>query len=142
MTFPDSLPHVTLLKDLNFIAVGLSFLGSLYIIYHCFKTKASLPASSKFILAIAITDFFYSVSNLMSGFQSKAENQKPEQIAPFCQWEAIIRFSSFKLTLLYATCIAISCYKSSQIGKRFDQDQFFRKSLIAGVVVLTYLGIL
>jgi len=74
----------------------------------------------------------------MSAFQSTAENQTPEEVTSFCRWEAVIRFTSFKLTLLYA----ISCYKSSQIGKRFDQDRFFRRSLIAGAIVITYLGIL
>jgi len=138
MTFPDTLPHVSLLKTLNFIAVGLSFLGSAYMIYSCMTTKGPMSASTKFILAIAITDFFYTISNLLSGLQEKAS----EPVQSLCRWEAIVRFLAFKLTLLFATCIAISCYQGTKFGKRFDQDRFFRKSLIAGVFVAVYLGVL
>ena len=138
MTFPDSLHQASLLKTLNFIAVGLSFIGSTYMIYSCATTKSSMSASTKFILAIAITDFFYTISNLMSGLQEQAS----EPVLPFCRLEAILRFTSFKLTLLFATCIAISCYKGTKYGKRFDPDQFFRSSMVAGVVILLYLGIL
>jgi len=138
MTFPDTLHQVSLLKTLNFIAVGLSFLGSGYMIYSCVTPKGSMSASTKFILAIAITDFFYTISNLMSGLQEKAS----ESVQPLCQWEAVLRFLSFKLTLLFASCIAISCYKGTKLGKRFDQDRFFKNSLIAGVFVAIYLGVL
>jgi len=124
----ENVEHGTLLFNANNIATALSFAGSIFMIYHCLKTSAPRSVTMKLILSIAIADFLYSISNLMSAFQG------PSGVTPFCYLEAGIRAFTYVLSIFFASCLGILCYKTVVKGMDFNQELFFKRSLYVGVV--------
>jgi len=114
-----------LLYKLNLIATGLSLLGSIAMIYFGFKTKVKSIAL-KLILAIALSDFLYSIANLMTAFEDDYNGL-------LCHADAVLREFSFTFSIFWVTCTAILCYKTSKTW-RFDQELFFKKAFVIGAL--------
>jgi len=126
MVWNSDVEDVTILKQINTIVTILSITGSLWATYYSSKTLSAANVSVKFIFAITISDFLFSIANLMSIFEDKTLN------TPFCHVEAVIRQSSWILSLFFSTALAVFCYKSCNKGYSFDQSQFFKQSLMLG----------
>jgi len=88
-----------------------------------------MTLSLKFILAISIADFVYSLTNIMTTFQVL------HTTFTLCGIEAIIRQSSFILSIFFATCTAIASYKASIPQSKFNRKNFFTFSVIVGPIV-------
>jgi len=129
MVFGPDVPGSSVLYVINCIASVLSFTGSSLMAYFCYKAPPPRHVSLKFVLAIAIADFFYSVANIMSAFEDV------KNMTPLCHIEGVIRVSSFMMTLYFTTCLAIICCRTSNLGKTRNQETFFRRSLILGAII-------
>lgn len=121
-----------LLRNANNIATYLSFSGSIFMMYHCLRTPAPRSVSVKLILYIATADFIYSVANLMSAYEDLGP-----KVSTFCYIEAFLRAFSHVMSIFFATCLAIVCYKTLAKGMRFDQELFFKRFTWLGVIFCT-----
>ena len=108
------------------ITTFLSLCGSLFMSYFCFKTGSAHSPSGKLILSIALSDFLYSIANVLAAFEG-------ETISKLCLAEGFLRVFSLELCLLFPTCIAILCYKATQPNQDFDQNSFVKKVIVYGV---------
>ncbi len=117
----------------NAVTTVISILGSLWTCYFCLKVKSSQNYSMKFILAITIADFIYSLSNLMSIFEDT-------DWVRLCQLESIVRECSLQFTLFFSTCFALLCYKCTKFGSRYDQSSFFKKCIAVGIFMWMWLN--
>ena len=124
--------HIQLLYNANNIATALSFGGSIFMIYHCLRTPQPRTVTVTLILSIGVADFLYSISNLMSAFQDAGP-----KVSPLCYAEAALRAFSYVLSIFFASCLGILCYKTVVKGLDFNQDAFFKRSLIVGVIYCT-----
>ena len=129
MVFGPDVPGSSVLYVINCIASTLSFTGSLLMAYFCYKAPAPRHVSLKFVLAIAIADFFYSVANIMSAFEDK------ESVTPLCYVEGVVRVTSFMMTLYFTTCLAITCCRTSHLQKKRNHEIFFRKCVLLGAII-------
>jgi len=111
---------------LDFVVSALSLLGGLVMAYFCFKTPVPRSTSVKFMIAIGLSDAVFSVSNLMSAFETKDSHG-------LCATEAIIKEISFLLTIIFSTCTAIVAAKASQPSS-FNSKLFFARTLIFGTL--------
>jgi len=125
MVWGPNIEGVHFLYGLNLVTTTLSLGGSIFISYYCFKAPSPRSAALKLLLGIGISDFFYSISNLLSAFQN-------EENGPLCHIEAFIRQFSFILSIFWATCIAILCYQTTKTEKLFNQERFFRRMSYIG----------
>jgi len=113
------IPGSEFLYGLDLVVTTFSIFGSLFMLFLCLRMRRSLTLSLKFILAISIADFFYSLANVISNFE----------VVPYttglCLFEAVIRHCSFLLSIFFSTCTAVASYKASFPNKKFDQGSFF-----------------
>jgi len=112
---------------INGIATILSLLGSLYMVYSCIRTPAPRSVALKLILALALSDLIYSISNVMSQFDE-------DIVDLFCIAEAILRMNGYLLSIYFTTTIAMLCYQTSKHGLSFNQEKFFRSAIIFGPI--------
>ncbi len=124
--------HADLFRNVNNIATGLSFVGSIFIMYQCLRTPSPRSVTIKLILSIAVADFIYSIANLMSSFEDLGPI-----VSTLCSTEATLRSFSFLLSIFFASCLGIVCYKTLSRGPHFDQETFFKRSLYIGVIYCT-----
>jgi len=125
---PDfSSSHTTFLWWLDLIATTLSVMGSLWMIFSCIK-KLSVPnLSLKIILAIAISDFCYSMGNVFTNFEKS-------DTVNLCHAEAYLRHYSFLFTIMLASLAAVIPHYNKHFEQRSSQNIF-----IAIFLVLAYL---
>lgn len=121
------LEHETLLLTLNYISTVPSLLGTLFMCYSSFKSRQA-NAAIKLILALGISDFFFSVSNLMSGF-------KPTEGDVACDIEGIMRDFFSKLSVCIATSIGLLHYKISVVGPNFHRGRLVFICLVSSIIV-------
>jgi len=121
--------HGDLLKNTNTLATGLSFAGSIFMIYHCLRVPSRNSVTVKLILSIALADFIYSIANLMSAYEDKGP-----QVSAFCKAEAVLRAFSHVMSIFFASSLSVICYKSVSRGRAFDQEQFFKISSLIGAL--------
>jgi len=114
----------------NLAVTILSLCGSLWTCYFCIKAGSGKNTSLKFIVAITCADLLYSLTNLMSAFESPSWEY-------LCYFEGLVREFSLQLTLFFSSCLAILCYKVTKFGTEFDQEKFFRNSLILAAIAST-----
>jgi len=128
--FPNSgVEGATFLYTLDLIATVLSFFGSIFMCYLCLRVPSPKTISIKFIFAIAVSDLFYTIANIMSFFE------KVNQTILLCVAEANIRQSSFVLSIFFATCTAIVSYKAAVPHSTFNRGRFFKLSVIVAPLV-------
>jgi len=126
---PDAnVPDATLLFNIDIVATALCFSGSLIMSYHCLKIRPPRNVSINLILCIAISDFFYSIANIISMFEHK-------DTVTLCHIEAFIRQSTFLLSIYFASCTAIVCYKISTDDENFNRKLFLKKAIILGFFI-------
>lgn len=124
------------LYTINAVGTGLSLFGSFVMMCLFLRVKKRSPSISvKFILAIAVADFFYSIANLMAAFED-------DNNGPLCHLEAITRQFAFMLSIFFATCTARLCYKTSIIENSFSKNRFFRRSVTVGLTGCTIVCLL
>ena len=124
MTNPDD---IILLENINLAAAILSLGGSFWMTCFCLKSPGHRTVSLNLILAIAVSDFVYSIANIMASF----DNYLPHA---FCATEAFLRVWSFNFSVFWATCIPLLFYKISVSDKPLDQNKFFIKAGLVGFV--------
>jgi len=95
--------------------------------YLSIKSQAFHTASGKLILAIGCSDFFYSIANVMSIFKSDVMDLR-------CYAEGFIRVWSLELNLFFPSCIAILCYRATDLGRGFNQDKFAKRCIPIGII--------
>jgi len=98
--------------------------------YHCFNTKNKTIAL-KLIFAVALSDFFYSISNILTAFENEENNT-------ICQVDAFLRQVSVCASIFWVTCTAIICYKSSTSWRLFNQNRFFKQALVIGTFLCIF----
>jgi len=123
------------LYTINAVGTGLSLFGSFLMMCYCLRVKRSQSISVKFIMAIAVADFFYSMANLMAAFEDDTNG-------PLCHLEAITRQFAFTLSIFFATCTARLCYKTSIIETAFSKNRFFKRSVTLGLTICTIVCLL
>ena len=124
----------SLLWILDLIATILSFLGSLLMLYFCYRVPSPRAASLKFILAVSIADLFYSIANILSNFETSD--------GPLCYVEGVIRESSFILTIFFSTCTAVASHKVSWQKGSFSRSTFFILCAIVAPILCIFMSIL
>jgi len=119
---PNSpVPEANLLYNIDLVITILSVIGSLVLCFLCLRVPSPTTLSLKFILAISIADFFYSIANVLSIFEEKTTFK-------LCWTEANIRQVSFILSIFFSACTAIAFYRGSTgTHKPQAQLQFFKK---------------
>ena len=94
------------LYTIDLIACFLSAIGSAIMTYFCLRIPTEIRTSSiKYLAAVAISDFFYSIGNLMSAFNQPNDT--------YCEIEGFFRHSSLVFSSLFAACIAVVSYGTS-----------------------------
>ena len=116
-----------LLQILNLIATVPSILGSFIMFCFCLRS-ISQNTSVKLILALAISDFFYSANNLMTVLKS------PEDSVA-CKIEAFSKGFFLQLTIWIATSISILHYKLLAADPNFRRNRFVFISIASGVII-------
>jgi len=111
------------LRGIDRLTTLLSLISTLWLIYICFKIPSPKTITLKFICAIAISDFFYSIANALSGLQQR-------DTYLLIKIEATLRQSSFLLGVFFATCIATITYKSTISDRRFRQTWFYNATIV------------
>jgi len=133
---PNSpLPGAFFLFVVDLVVTILSLLGSLLMFYLCLRIRKPFTLSLKFILAISIADFIYSVANLISNFEVL------EKTFALCRVEANLRQCSFILSIFFSTCTAIASYKASIPQAKFNKRNFFNLSVTLGPLICFVTGI-
>ena len=122
----SSIPEALLLYKIDLGVTALSLCGSLLMCFFCLRLPSPTTLSLKFILAMSIADFFYSIANVLSNFEG-INTQK------LCWVESNIRQVSFILSIFFSACTAISSYRRpTGIEKSHNQAHFFKKCVIIG----------
>lgn len=117
----------------NCIASALSFLGTLWTFYYCLKIRSPGNITLQIIVTITTADFLYTVSNILSLFQTDSESF-------LCALEAPFRELSIRLTLYFSTCLAIFIERCTKYGGNYDQNLFFRRALMGSALIIIYLS--
>jgi len=128
------MPGANVLWWLDIVATTLSFFGSLWMIFCCLRAPSPKSLSLKLIAVIGIADFLYSIANLMSNFQTPEQSLEPDEL-DLCAIEALLRQSSYTLSIFFSTCIAVASYYSVNLTKRFNKTLFFLIALLLGIAV-------
>ena len=107
---------LTLMQILNLVATIPSLMATLWMIYFCSKSL-SANISMKLIFPLAISDFIYSIVNLMAVLQSTAGSS-------LCDTEAIFRNFSSNFSISLATSIALLHYHIIKMDPSFNKTRF------------------
>ncbi|RZK13863.1 MAG: hypothetical protein EOO43_17235 [Flavobacterium sp.] len=121
---------------INCVGTGLSIIGTIWSGHYFIKIGGYRNTSLMLIMLIMLSDFFYAVSNILTIFDGPA----PERRA-ICYADAFIRTWSYTLTLFFATCLSIFCYKSVNNAGKFDDKRFLRNCVIIGVIFCIWLTV-
>ena len=115
-----------LLFILNLISTSLSLIGSGWMCYSCIRLKQKTVAH-KLISAIAVSDFFYTLSNVISMFGEQSNDA-------ICCIEASMRHFSAVMTIFFSSSTAVLCYRVVTSPKDYDQKRFLKEAIIAGTI--------
>ena len=125
-------PPYYLFEWLNLVATIPSIVGTLLMGYFCSRNMKD-NTLIKFLFSLAISDLVYSLSNLMSAFDSI--NGDGDAI---CVVEGVTRDFSSKFSIWIATSIALFHCKVTKVRPDFNQKRFLTVSLaVGGLVSLT-----
>ena len=127
MVWNKDIPNAQLLYKINLASSSLSLIASSLMTYHGLKTK-NKSITLKLILAIAISDLIYSITNILTAFENEENNE-------ICHLDAFLRQFSVTSSIFWVTCTAIICYKSSKPSLSFNQNRFFTRAIFIGASV-------
>ena len=117
----------TLLHVFNTLVTLPSLVGTFLMTYYCFRSRKT-NTTVKLLLTLAISDFIYSFSNLMSVMGSL-----PGSTA--CNVEGILRDFSSKLSICTVMAIALLHYKVIESSPAFNRHSFLICSTLGGILV-------
>ena len=130
----DAASQLSFLQDLNFGVAVASLIGSSWMTIFCLRTERPRPVSLQIILAIALSDFIYSIANVMSYFESHFDNS-------YCITEGFFRQFSYMSTIFWTSCTALLCYKTSLSERKFNQQLFLKRCFKSFIVIIVFLNI-
>ena len=123
----DTPQYDALMQTLNLIATIPSLIGTMLMIYYCFRGLAG-NISTKFIFALAISDFIFSVTNLMTLFGYPQESA-------CCKAEGVLRAFSSKFSISIVVSIAILHYQIMRADPSFNKIRFLAISIVGGGLI-------
>ena len=124
MVWGENVAHVSTLYNINLVATGLSLVASLLMIYACLRSGKIRIVSFKLLLAIVLSDLGFSLSNLLSAFETQSNGV-------LCHIEAFLRQFTYLLSMYFVTVTSILCYKCTT-HPNFDQNRFFLRVVAFG----------
>jgi len=125
-----------LIKALESIFSTISLLGSSALALYCSQKKNKATSCRINLICLGIADFFFSLSNLLSFAE------KPNSLVDdLCILEATVRFWSSRLSLIFATSIAVSCYLKASLSS-FDLKQAFKIILYTSSLIIFFLNLM
>ena len=122
-----------LMQILNLIATIPSLVATVWMIYFCFR-GLSANISMKLLFPLAISDFIYSIVNLMAVLQSTAGSL-------LCDTEAILRNISSEFSICIAASIAMLHYHIIRMDSGFNKTKFVTLCIVGGVVTSSSLAL-
>ena len=117
---------------LNIFATVPSLIGSGLVSYFSFQ-KRSLNISIKLILALSISDFFYSAVNIISAFDTT-----PEGLV--CKIEGLYRLFFRNFSMCIAIAIAILHHQIITASQSLNRKRFLIGSIFFGLLVSTIIS--
>ena len=124
---PSPASDDTLMQTLNLIATIPSIIGASLMTYYSIR-NLSANAFVKLILLLALSDLFYSISNVMSLLQS------PEgSIA--CITEGVLRMFTKNFSICVASSIALLHYHVIKMDLTFKKSRFLVISIVSGALL-------
>ena len=133
MVFSKEDPDSSLLFTLNLVVTILSLIGSAWMAFYCSRRQMK-SVSTRLILALAIADFFCSVSNLLSTFEGDDVNLT-------CKIEAFLRSTSYSLSTFMTCSIVVYCIIFLDKNSTIDVEKYFKCALAASIVTSVALGV-
>ena len=127
MAFSKDDPNSSLLLTLNLIVTILSLIGSAWMTFYCCRTQRK-NVSIKLILVLAIADFVYSISNLLSTFEGDDVNLT-------CRVEAFVREASYSLSTFMTCSIVIYCVIFLDKGSDIHDQKYFKSALTISIML-------
>jgi len=121
--------NVEILVILDLTTSALSLIGSLVMCCFCLRVPSPKTTSVKFILALAVADFFYSLSNILSNFLINGS-----QDLTLCWIQGSIRHSSFILSVFFSACIARVSYLSALPDQQSRLSNYFVIAVSIGIL--------
>lgn len=125
--------NIKALVILDWCVSVISLISSLVLCYFCLRIPSPKTVSVKFILLLAMSDFFYSVSNILSYYLTNEDND-----LQLCYIQGAMRNASFILTSFFSACTAIVSYKSSLPKGRFNLNLFFITAVLFGLFFFVF----
>ena len=116
-----------IMQILNLIATVPSLIGTFLMSYMCLKSISN-NTSIKLILGLGISDFVYSLCNLMGiiGY---------DQGTLACTLEGVFREFSVKLSICFATSIGVLHYKIIEASPDFNKTRFLITHFSIGLII-------
>ena len=108
----------SILQTLNIISTVPSIIGSFVMIYLTSRVR-NKTLIIQLIKALAISDLFYSFSNVMVLFSS-------EEGSFLCNTEGFFKDFFLKQSIFWTTSIAVLHYYLATKGEEFDKGRFLR----------------
>ena len=124
---------IMIMKVSNLIATVPSLIGSFIVCYYCLE-GISANAVTRLIFILAVSDFFYSLTNL-----STILDYSEDSFA--CMVEAVSRQFFFGLAVWIAASIAVFHYRMFNLDPGFKKFQFVKASVISGTLVSLILSL-
>ena len=126
MVFDSTNSETYPLYIVNEVVSLFSLLGSFLMAFFIIRNKEK-TIILYFILAIAVSDFFYSISNLLSILETKTSSH-------LCHLEAFTRQFFFALSIMMTSSISILCYRLIIQNKSAKQYSFFWVVMLISII--------
>lgn len=124
-----------ILYPIDLVATILSICGSICMYCLCIRTPGKLNISTKFIIAVATADFAYTISNVLSNFETRETTR-------LCYLEASLRHVAFVLSIFFSACLAIVSYQSTLPRNNMRLRSFYIIAITVGPTFILILTIL
>ena len=129
----DNNPNYTINGIINLFITVPSLIGSFLVCRYCLR-GISTNTVNKLILSLALSDFFYSLTNLAILLNYSEDSSG-------CTLEALSRNFFFGLAIWIATSISVLHYKIVKSEAGFKGSRFVAVSVISGVIVSLILSL-
>jgi len=135
MVWGPNVQDAALLYNLNLATSALSTIGSLSMAYFCYQSMRTNSVALKFIFAIAVSDFFYTTSNVMAAFEDDTNGI-------LCHTEAFVRQLFYQLCIYLTAGTSLLCYKTVALGKSFNQNLFLKSTILLATCIGLFFNLL
>ena len=128
MVFNKENPASSSLLIINLVVTTLSLMGSGWMSIYCFQIR-NKDIPTKMILTLAISDFFYSISNVLSAFEPD------EDVSTMCTIEGFIRAAFYSISNFTTSWIVIYCVIFLRRDSSMNDEYYFRGTLAISILV-------